>query len=118
MSTIPSPDTGQTFNKRQKGALDMVIALAAFTIFAAMWLAFAVAILTNPSNIDGTWKNLLDLPLLGKGLLAFLFLPVVAGMWIWETSWHYITSLAGVAGLAWFTIYAFSHLRADQRASS
>ena len=85
----------------------MAIAFAAFVVATVMWVAFAVALFVSPNSIDKVWQAFRDLPLIGQGVLGLLFLPVVAGLWIWETSWPYMVRLGLVAALGWWNIYIF-----------
>ena len=78
-----------------------------FIVFAALWLAFSLAVVVDSERIEETWKAFRDLPIVGQALLATLFLPVVAGFWIWETSWPFVLRLALVASLAWWNILVF-----------
>jgi hypothetical protein len=71
-----------------------------FGIFAVLWLAFGAALVLSQGSIDSAWQWIRSLPLLAKGLVWLLFLPVVAGIWIWETTWPMLVRLTLVVGLA------------------
>lgn len=86
---------------------DLLISTLAFTILSLLWLAFGFALLFNRPALERTWQWFSKTPLLIKLLLALLFLPVVIGLWIWNTRWPFWLRLALVAGLAWMTIYTF-----------
>jgi hypothetical protein len=80
---------------------------AGFLIFAAMWAAFGVAIVVSQGSIDEAWQWTRTLPLLVQGLVWLLFLPVMAGLWIWETTWPIVLRVVLVAALAWWNLMMF-----------
>jgi uncharacterized membrane protein YvlD (DUF360 family) len=69
-------------------------------IFAALWLAFGIALVRDRARIDSSWHRLRSLPLPVQLIAWLLFLPVIAGLWIWRTSWPQAARLLVVAGLA------------------
>ncbi len=84
-----------------------VVNIAAFTILTLLWLACGGALLLNQGLLDTTWQTFAGWPLILQAAVALLTLPVVAGLWIWETSWPLLLRLVLVAGLAWVTVYTF-----------
>jgi hypothetical protein len=89
----------------------MVFNVAVFALFTSLWVAVAVLVISRPNTLDQTWENFRSLPLIAQGVLGFLFLPVVAGVWVWETSWPLVIRLALLATLAWWNIYVFFPFR-------
>jgi hypothetical protein len=92
--------------------MDGLINVTAFTILAALWLAFAVALLASRSSLDATWRGVGALSLPVKGVVWLLTLPVMVGLAVWEgvwrtRSWPVIVRLFVVAGLALATLNAF-----------
>jgi hypothetical protein len=71
-----------------------------FGIFAALWLAFGAALLLSQGSVDSAWQWVRSLPLLLQVGVWVLFLPVVAGLWVWESTWPLLVRLVLVAGLA------------------
>jgi hypothetical protein len=71
-----------------------------FGIFALLWVGFGAALLLSQGSIDAAWQWVNDLPLILKLLAWLLFLPVMAGMWVWETTWPVVLRLLLVAGVA------------------
>ena len=47
------------------------------------------------------------LPLLVQVVVAILFLPVVAGLWVWETTWPLLVRLILVIGVAGWNLLIF-----------
>lgn len=84
-----------------------MINILAFSVLALLWLAFGAALLLNASLLDSAWETFRAWPLVVQGLVGLLALPVVVGLWIWETSWPVLLRLLLVAGLAWVTLYTF-----------
>ena len=78
-----------------------------FVIFAALWLAFGVGIIWSQGSVDAAWQWVRDLPLVLQLLVWLLFLPVMAGLWIWETSWPYLLRVLLVVGLAGWNLLVF-----------
>lgn len=78
-----------------------------FVIFAVIWIAFASAVVWSQGSLDETWQRVRDLPLLVQGFAWLLLLPVMAGLWIWETTWPLVVRLVLVAGLAGWTLLVF-----------
>jgi len=78
-----------------------------FVVFALIWLAFGVALIWSQGSLDAAWQWVRDLPWLAQGLVWLLFLPVMAGLWIWETSWSVVWRLALIVSLAGWTLLVF-----------
>ena len=87
--------------------MEPIFNVAVFLLFAVLWAAFAVALVWSQGSLDRTWEWIRSLPLILQGVVWLLFLPVVAGLWIWETSWPLVVRLVLVAGLAFANIMAF-----------
>jgi hypothetical protein len=71
-----------------------------------------IALLFNRERLDTSWAALHGWPLLLQLVAWLLFLPVVAGLWIWETSWPILLRLVIILALAWATIFTFNPLKA------
>jgi hypothetical protein len=78
-----------------------------FVVFAALWLAFGAGIVWSQGSLDATWEWIRTLPLIVQAVAWLLFLPVVAALWIWETSWPVVVRLVLVAALAGWTLMIF-----------
>jgi ABC-type amino acid transport system permease subunit len=87
--------------------MENLIALLAFVVFGALWIAFAAALVASQGSLDATWEWIRSLPLVVQIVLWLLFLPVVIGLWAWETDWPVAARLLVVAGLAVWTLYMF-----------
>lgn len=78
-----------------------------FAVFALLWIAFAVGLIWSQASVDGAWQTIRSLPVLVQGVVWILFLPVMAGLWIWETSWPLILRLIVIAGVAGWNLLVF-----------
>lgn len=71
-----------------------------FAIFAVIWVAFGAALIWSQGSLDGAWQWVRSLPLVVQGMVWLLFLPVMMGLWIWETTWPLILRLVVIVGIA------------------
>jgi hypothetical protein len=78
-----------------------------FGIFAVVWIAFAAGLIWSHGSIDQAWQTIRGLPLIVQALAWLLFLPVMAGLWVWETTWPLIVRLLVVAGIAGWNLLVF-----------
>jgi hypothetical protein len=86
---------------------EMVFNVFVFTLFTILWLAFAAALLFKGDMLESIWQSIRSLPLLVQLALWLLFLPLMLGLWIWQTSWPTWLRLVLVAGLAWWNVFVF-----------
>lgn len=86
---------------------NMLVNIGSFAILSILWLGFGAALLFNQSLLDSTWQLFRGLPTIAQIGLGLLLLPLVAGLWIWETPWPLWIRVILVLGLAWATIYTF-----------
>ncbi len=75
--------------------------------FAALWAGFAVALVRDRSSVDRAWLRIRRLPLGVQAIVWLLFLPVMAGMWIWRTTWPAAARASLVACLAAWNLLVF-----------
>jgi len=81
-------------------------------IFLVLWVGFATALVLNREWLDALWNWTQALPLISKIIVWVLFLPILVGLWIWESTWPVIGCLAGFAGiLAWTLLAVYSLIR-------
>jgi hypothetical protein len=86
---------------------DLLISIIAFTVLTLLWIGFGVALLFNRELLANTWHLFRNSPIVIQLFIALLVLPVVLGLWIWQTHWPAWLRLLLVAGLAWATEYTF-----------
>lgn len=86
---------------------DRIISIFAFAVLTFLWLGFVAALLFNWDLLDTVWQSFLSWPIIIQWVVGLLVLPVVLGLWVWETSWSLVLRLVLVLGLAWVTVYTF-----------
>jgi hypothetical protein len=84
-----------------------------FGIFALIWIAFGAGLILSQGSLDPAWQAIRGLPLIVQALVWLLFLPVMLGLWIWETTWPLVVRLMLVVGIAGWNLMVFL-LRAAQ----
>jgi hypothetical protein len=85
----------------------LVSSRALLAVFAIMWLAIGAAAVANPAGLDATWRAIGEWPLLTQAIGWLLFLPVMAGLWIWATDWPLVARIVLVVGLAGWNLLIF-----------
>jgi hypothetical protein len=78
-----------------------------FVLFAALWAGFAYALIASQGSLDAAWRWITSQHLIVQAVVWLLFLPVVAGLWIWESAWPLVMRLILVAGIGFFNVYLF-----------
>ncbi len=76
-------------------------------VFGGLWAAVAVALVREPARIDAAWQRIRALPLVVRAIVWLLFLPVMAGIWIWRTGWPRVARLVLVGGIAGWNLLIF-----------
>ena len=85
-----------------------VLSTYAIVIFAMLWVGFAIALVVNRDWLDLLWNWVRALPSVAEIIVWVLFLPIMVGLWIWESSWSAIVSLLAFAGIVVWTLLAVS----------
>lgn len=78
-----------------------------FAIFAVIWVAFGAGLVASQGSVDQAWQAIRDLPLVVQIVVWVLFLPVMIGLWIWESSWPVLVRLVLVGGVAAWNLWMF-----------
>ena len=71
-----------------------------FVVFAIVWLGFGAALIFSQGSIDQAWHAIRGLPAIVQIVVWLLFLPVMVGLWIWETSWPLVARLVLIVSIA------------------
>jgi hypothetical protein len=85
-----------------------VLSTYAIVIFAMLWVGFAIALLVNREWLDLLWNWVRALPSVAEIIVWVLFLPIMVGLWIWESSWPALVRLLAFAGIVVWTLLAVS----------
>jgi hypothetical protein len=83
-----------------------VMNIYANVIFALLWVGFIAALIVNKEWLDTLWDWVQALPWLPRIIIWLVFLPVMVGLWIWESPWTIAGKLVGLAGIIAWTIIA------------
>ena len=78
-----------------------------FALFALIWVAFGAGLLFSQGSVDQAWRTIQGLPLFIQVVVWILFLPVMAGLWVWESSWPLVVRLVLVLGVAGWNLLVF-----------
>ena len=84
--------------------------LYANAIFVILWAGFVIAFVVNREWLDALWNWIQVLPPVPKIIVWVLFLPIMVGLWIWESSWSTFGHLAGFTGMVGWTLLAVHSL--------
>ena len=79
-------------------------------VFLVLWIGLFIALLVNREWLDDLWNWARTLPAFPKAIVWVLFLPIMAGLAIWESSWTLTGRLLGYAGIVAWTLLALSSL--------
>ncbi len=85
-----------------------VLSTYAIVIFAILWVGFAIALVVNREWLDLLWNWVRALPSVAEIIVWVLFLPIMVGLWIWESSWSAPGHLLAFAGIVVWTLLAVS----------
>jgi ABC-type amino acid transport system permease subunit len=61
----------------------------------------------SQGSVDQAWQTVRGLPLIVQIAVWVLFLPVMIGLWVWETSWPLMVRLVLVIGVAGWNLFMF-----------
>ena len=79
----------------------------ALVLFGAVWIGFGIALVANPAMLDDASHAIGQLPLPLQAIVWLLFLPVMAGLWVWGTDWPGVVRLVLIAGIAGWNLLMF-----------
>ena len=92
-----------------------VMGVYANLIFLILWVGFIIALLVNREWLDMLWDWVGALPMLPRIIVWVVFLPILVGLWIWESSWPSFVRLLGFSGIVAWTLLAVYSLIRDFR---
>ena len=85
-----------------------VLSTYAIVIFVILWVGFVIALVVNREWLDLLWNWVGALPSVAKFIVWVIFLPIMVGLWIWESSWSTLVSLLAYSGIVVWTLLAVS----------
>jgi hypothetical protein len=95
-----------------------VLSTYAIVIFAMLWVGFAITLVFNRAWLDLLWNWVQALPSVAEIIVWVLFLPIMVGLWIWESSWPTLLRLLAFAGMVVWTLLAVSSFLRAMRGSA
>ncbi len=115
MATFVGDLIGRTVDRLVRGVVIPVAAIIVVLVehgvllaaFAALWVAGGAALVADPTALDRAWVAIGQLPLPIQGLAWLLFLPLMAGLWVWSTDWAPAVRLVLVAAIAGWNLLVF-----------
>jgi ABC-type amino acid transport system permease subunit len=78
-----------------------------FGIFALLWVAFAAGLALSQGSVDQAWTTVRGLPLIVQVTVWLVFLPVMIGLWVWESSWPLAFRVLLVVSIAAWNLLVF-----------
>jgi len=87
-----------------------VMAIYANAIFVVLWVGFIIALVMNREWMGVLWNWAQALPLVPKIIVWVMFLPILVGLWIWESSWPTLGRLIGLTSIVAWTLLAVSSI--------
>ena len=85
-----------------------VLSTYAIVIFAILWVGFAIALVVDREWLDLLWNWVRALPSVAEIIVWVFILPIMVGLWIWESSWPALVHLLAFAGIVVWTLLAVS----------
>jgi hypothetical protein len=85
-----------------------VLSTYAIVNFAMLWVGFIIALVVNREWLNLLWSWVGTLPVLAEIIVWVFFLPIMVGLWIWESSWSALVRLVAFAGIVVWTLFAVS----------
>jgi len=75
-------------------------------IFIVLWGGLVIALVVNRGWLDEFWNWVQALPSVPKVVVWVLLLPIMVGLWIWESPWSTPGRLVGLVGIVGWTLLA------------
>ena len=82
----------------------------AIGMFVILWVGLVVALIVNQGWLDMLWDWVQTLPLILRIIVWLVLLPIMTGLWIWQSSWSIfvqVLAVAGMIGWTWLAISSF-----------
>jgi hypothetical protein len=78
-----------------------------FVVFALLWIVFGAALVWSQGSIDAAWQAIRELPWILQAAVWLIFLPVMIGMWVWQTTWPLAVRLMLIIGIGGWNLMIF-----------
>jgi hypothetical protein len=87
-----------------------VMTIFANTVFAALWVGLILTLTANGDLPEMLWDWVQALPLVPRIIMWVLLLPIMVGVWIWQSDWSSFGRLLGLAGIIGWNLLAVSSI--------
>lgn len=87
-------------------------------VYGFVWAAVGAGLLLSQTTVTEAWTVIGSQNLVVQAMLWLLFLPVMAGLWVWHTDWPVLVRALLVVGLAGWNVLVFMPRPAGQPAPS
>ena len=95
-----------------------VLSSYAVATFAVLWIGFAVALIVNREWLAALWPWAQGLPPALRITAWVVLLPIMVGLWIWQSSWSVLGRGLGFAGiLGWTLVAVYNFIKAFRKKS-
>jgi hypothetical protein len=88
--------------------ISRTLTIYANLIFVGLWVGFVSALVVNQEWLGEFWSWAQALPSVPKITVWVFLLPIMVGLWIWESSWPPFGRLVGFTGIIAWTLLAVS----------
>jgi hypothetical protein len=76
-------------------------------LFTVLWVAVVGALAFSPATLDEVWQAARRPAILIQAVVWLLFLPIMAGLWIWQRPWAAAIRLMLLLAIAVWNVFLF-----------
>jgi hypothetical protein len=84
-----------------------VFNVVVWLLFTVLWVAFVGALAFSPATLDEVWQAARRPAILIQAVVWLLFLPIMAGLWIWQRPWAAAIRLMLLLAIAVWNVFLF-----------
>jgi len=88
-------------------AATFVFNLVVWLLFTVLWVAVVGALAFSPATLDEVWQAARRPAILIQAVVWLLFLPIMAGLWIWQRPWAAAIRLMLLLAIAVWNVFLF-----------
>ena len=90
-----------------------VVNVIVFAVAVLLWVGFAVLLLNRQGSLGEIWAAFRGQSWILQALEVLIFLPWVAALWVWNTSWDLWIRALLLIGLLWVSLYLLFPCRSN-----
>jgi hypothetical protein len=84
-----------------------VFNVVVWLLFTVLWVALVGALAFSPATLDEVWQAARRPAILIQAVVWLLFLPIMAGLWIWQRPWAAAIRLMLLLAIAVWNVFLF-----------